>query len=87
MKTVDLLRNKHKSDGNEQVPYSQIEKTDRRRLLKRILAWSKFSQYTDTQLDNLTAYQLPDGRYLINDCDGYECIIKSFEKAEGDFNG
>ncbi len=75
MKTEDLLRNTKRIVGTEYIEYSREEIADRRRLLRRILSSSKFSNCTDKQLDNMTAEQLSDGRYVIKDSEDYDWII------------
>ena len=75
MKTEELLRNTKRIVGTEYVDYSREESADRRRLLRRILSGSKFSNCTDEQLDNMTAERLPGGMYVIRDIDNYDWII------------
>lgn len=83
MTTEDLLRNTYKIQGNNRIDYTKDEILDRRRLLRKILAGSKFSQCTNSQLDNLTAINLPDGKYIIRDWDNYEWLIQPFRSAKG----
>lgn len=75
MKTEDLLRYTYKIINNKNVLFTNAELTDRRRLLRRILKDSMFESCTDVQLDNMTAQQLKDGRYLVSDSNGYEFTI------------
>lgn len=82
MKTEDLLRYTYILNGDDRLPFSNYEIKDRRRLLRRIIAGSRFSNYTDDQLDNLTAYQLPSGKYVITDPEGYEWEIDGYKKLD-----
>lgn len=75
MNTDTLLRNTYKFENDIAIPYTKEEIADRRRLLKRILKNSKFESCTNEQLDEMTAQQLGDGGYMINDFNGYEWKI------------
>lgn len=75
MNTDTLLRNTYKLKNDIVIPYTKEEIADRRRLLRRILKNSKFQSCTNEQLDKMTAQQLGDGGYMINDFNGYEWKI------------